>query len=212
MIMEIFVNIIQLSFKTTTVMFSLDITAFVQHLIRMDYKAVQKGQTANTGIPIRDGDILLKNDVVINVDQNSQIITISGISTENILQIFEEVSPVITMYGLDMEREIHGYSIVADYVIDTDKNPQITIGNFLASDNNGAGARARDGRLAGRRPRSLARLRLAQCIAQRSPALAAVRHLARTLLRRRFAGHQQRDVRPRLDIGLGAGAVGARCL
>jgi len=120
--MELFVNNIQIAFKLKTLIFPLDVIKFQEKLNQNGYRSVRRGQQTPDGLPIKPGDIVLKNNTIINVNSQSQTITVTGTNNEELISVLREIIPFLNSAGVDIEKHVRAYSVMGEYIVTTDKN------------------------------------------------------------------------------------------
>ncbi|MCH7560002.1 MAG: hypothetical protein IIC67_01300 [Thaumarchaeota archaeon] len=130
---DIFLNNLQFSFKLNTLLFPLDIEGFEIKLDELKYKRVQKGYVTPDGLPSKKGDIIVKGNTFINMNIQSQVVTLSSISVKEILDVFKEIKNPLKISGLDVEKDVRAYSSVVLYHVNTGNNAFEKIGKFMGS-------------------------------------------------------------------------------
>lgn len=131
--MDIFVNNVQFSFKSNTLLFPLDVQGFLLKLEPLGYNPVQKGSITKDGLPAQVGDIAMKDNTFVNINVSTQTIAFSSTKTEEIIEMFEELKPLIKLMGLDIDKDIRAYSIVGEYLVETTNNAMEKLKKFIGS-------------------------------------------------------------------------------
>lgn len=130
---DVFVSNLQFAFKLNTLLFPLDIDGFLDKLDELEYNGVEKGYISPEGVPARQGDVAVKNNTFINIDNRSQVIALSSISAKEILEAFEEIKGPLKNSGADVEKDVWAYSITSDHIVSTEKNAFEQIAKFMGT-------------------------------------------------------------------------------
>ena len=128
--MDLFCSSLQFAFKLNTLMFPLDSYTLLKELEENEFVQVRKGQATLDGLPVKQGDIAMKGNTLLNVNQQTQTISISGTRTDEIISIFHELIPLLERSGINLEEKVASYSIVGEYIIKTEESPIKKIQKF----------------------------------------------------------------------------------
>lgn len=128
--MDLFCSNLQFAFKLNTLIFPLDSYTLLKELNENEFVQVRKGQTTPDGLPVKEGDMAMKGNTLLNVNPQTQTISITGTRTDEIIPIFHELIPLLERSGINFEEKIAAYSIVCEYIIKTEENAREKIQKF----------------------------------------------------------------------------------
>jgi hypothetical protein len=119
---------IRLSLRTDYIFYPIDSDIFSKTIERFGFKIKNRPQIMGPLILEIQGQIAEKEDTLIGLDTNTQLLTVDGQNPQKIVEIFEELEDIIkNELKIDYSKSIKFFETIVDYNIFSEHNPRIMI-------------------------------------------------------------------------------------
>ena len=116
--------------KLHHVIFPLDQKVLLDEFGKAGFQPAKKGQIISNSLVIQPGDIAIKNNTVVSLFPDSMMIEVTGLSSQEVMQITKEAESIFTKAGLDFKKESFRELTIVCFV-ESGKSPVKAIQRFL---------------------------------------------------------------------------------
>ncbi len=120
------------SVRLNNIILPLDVFTFSKLLVTSGFSTVKVGETTTEGLVAVRGDIARKGNTIVRLDQAKMVIGVDGTRKQEVLDVFKEVSAILSKVGVELSENARFYELLANYMVEADKSPMASIQNFFS--------------------------------------------------------------------------------
>lgn len=114
-------------------MLPLDKTEFSDALDDASFDLAREGKKTPDGLPIQKGDVAIKGNSIIAMNEAALTFSVTGTRTKEIVSTFHELEECLSKSNVNLKNDAAAYSLTATYSIDSGKNALEMIQKFYSS-------------------------------------------------------------------------------
>lgn len=128
---EITTNLIHYHIKIKSVLYPINNITLGKNLQEAGFTPIQPGYSTNDGVIAVQGDIGVKRNTLVNINEAKYQIAVLGKDPLEILSVFNDLLPALKKSGLNIKQDIHFYEFSSEFFINTGKNSLKNILKFF---------------------------------------------------------------------------------
>ena len=131
--MELNPTIIQYTIKLKNIIFPLDGKSLIDELGPAGFLPAKLGQVLPNKLVVTRGDIATRGNTVLTVNPQTMLIGIAGTNGNEIISTFNELEPILSKCGVDVNQNTRFFETVGEFIIKTNSSPVKSIQGFFKS-------------------------------------------------------------------------------